>query len=284
MNRSNVAWVDVPYTSATTTGDRGPSPPVQRAIETIRMWAGQQPTTSTGQRTGQRLDLSQRLIEFRVKGENHPPNTVALQLYSTSTNGFLQYDLTASDLDGEWRHLSLSLGRFSSYGTNPDLQAIDLVRFRAIGDAGGAALTGSMLVNDLVARSVAEPGVGRPGPVRHAALGPRRWAGGPASPGGAGRQLTPLIKVAPARSSAGVWGFQVLLFAAVQCSSPVEAVASPARHPPVNSAGQVQGNRPDLTSPAGPQAGSAGRGRGFRAIRCAGRPVWTAPGSRAGPA
>ena len=104
------------------------------------------------------LDLSQRLIEFRVKGENHPPNTVALQLYSTSTNGFLQYDLTASDLDGEWRHLSLSLGRFSSYGTNPDLQAIDLVRFRAIGDAGGAALTGSMLVNDLVARSVAEPG------------------------------------------------------------------------------------------------------------------------------
>ncbi|MBK7276161.1 MAG: hypothetical protein IPI08_06270 [Betaproteobacteria bacterium] len=82
------------------------------------------------------LDLSQRLIEFRVKGENHPPNTVALQLYSTSTNGFLQYDLTASDLDGEWRHLSLSLGRFSSYGTNPDLQAIDLVRFRAIGDAG----------------------------------------------------------------------------------------------------------------------------------------------------
>ena len=83
---------------------------------------------------------------------------MALQLYSTSTNGFLQYDLTASDLDGEWRHLSLSLGRFSSYGTNPDLQAIDLVRFRAIGDAGGAALTGSMLVNDLVARSVAEPG------------------------------------------------------------------------------------------------------------------------------
>ena len=32
------------------------------------------------------------------------------------------------------------------------------MRFRAIGDAGGAALTGSMLVNDLVARSVAEPG------------------------------------------------------------------------------------------------------------------------------
>ncbi|MBK9686104.1 MAG: hypothetical protein IPO59_23540 [Betaproteobacteria bacterium] len=155
------------------------------------------------------LDLSQRLIEFRVKGENHPPNTVALQLYSTSTNGFLQYDLTASDLDGEWRHLSLSLGRFSSYGTNPRPAghrpgAVPRHRRRR-----GAALTGSMLVNDLVARSVAEAR-------RPAAGGHWHWPrlrvrrAGVAR--GAGRQLTPLIKGGAGCSSAGVCGVSGLAF------------------------------------------------------------------------
>lgn len=103
------------------------------------------------------LDLRGMQLDFWVKGLALPPNTVAIQLYSTSTNGFLQYDLAPGDLVGQWRHLRLDLATLANYGTAPDLSRINLLRFRAIGDAGGAGQTGSLMVHQLAFGPVSMP-------------------------------------------------------------------------------------------------------------------------------
>jgi hypothetical protein len=95
------------------------------------------------------LDLRGMQLDFWVKGLALPPNTVAVQVYSAVNGGFAQYDFTADDLDGGWTHLQLDLDEIADYGTAPDFSRVNLIRFRAIGDAAGNGQTGTITVHHL---------------------------------------------------------------------------------------------------------------------------------------